>query len=62
MFSIYVVMMMIEVMETVEEGSNARGKRLTGVRYLDNQEKLSGTEVGLHKSIGSLNEYVKMYA
>lgn len=61
LFSIYAEVMMVEALEDIEEGVIVGGKRVSDVRFADDQGMVSNTEAGLQRIMNKLNETAKRY-
>ena len=56
LFSIYVERMMLEAMDSLEEGVLVGGELIRDVRFADDQAMLGSTESGLQKVMDRLND------
>jgi len=61
LFSIYAEVMMVEALDTIEEGVRVGGELVKDVRFADDQGMVASTEAGLQRMMESLNETCKRY-
>src|SRR5690349_25101055 len=61
LFNICAEAMMVEAMESIEEGIKIGGKLLKDVRFADDQSMVAGSEVGLQKIMDGLNDTALKY-
>src|SRR6188768_3864356 len=62
LFSIYAEVMMIESLETMDEGIIVGGQVVSDVRFADDQGMVASTENGLQKLMNKLNETAKKFS
>ena len=61
LFSVYAKRMMVEALDSVDEGAKVGGSLLTDIRFADHQRMVADTEQGLQNIMNRLNDVSKEY-